>query len=80
MDYAYIIPIITAVTEGVKRIGLPSKYAWLIAAGLGLGYGLVVSLSVESALMGLAHGLAASGLYEGLDGGFKAISSLRSRE
>lgn len=79
MDYAIITPIIVGIVQGAKASGLPSKFAWLLAALLGLGYGLAVNPTLEGAIMGLAAGLAASGLYEGFNNGKKAIVAMKSQ-
>jgi hypothetical protein len=63
-----IVPLITGLIEAIKRTKvLPPRFLPLLSAILGLGAGLViVSLSVEGAITGLAYGLAATGLYEGV--------------
>lgn len=63
-----IIPLIIGVTELMKKLGLPDKFAALFSAVLGTVIGIVYiapeNLS-EAILVGLAMGLAASGLYSG---------------
>ena len=64
-----IIPLIIGVTELVKRLGLPDKFAAVLSAFLGVVIGLVYVAPEnpsEGILVGLAIGLAASGLYSGV--------------
>ena len=78
----FVIGIITSLTEGAKRMGMPSKFAWLLAVALGVVSGFVFPLGtsdIPSQVMGLAYGLAASGLYEGLKNGNKAIRAAQSK-
>jgi len=62
-----IIPMILAIVELFKRIGLPAKFSPIIAAVLGLIIGIVyLDASVkESIIVGLMLGLSATGLYSG---------------
>ena len=63
-----IIPLIIGVTELVKKLGLPNKFAALLSAVLGVLIGLVYVAPenpLEGILVGLSMGLAASGLYSG---------------
>ena len=64
-----IIPLIIGVTELVKKLGLPNKFAALLSAVLGVVIGLVYVAPNDPAkgvLVGLSMGLAASGLYSGV--------------
>lgn len=64
-----IIPLITGIVEVLKRAGLPPKYAGLASLILGLGLSIAYGQMeahwalIQSILVGLALGLAASGLY-----------------
>ena len=63
-----IIPLIIGVTELVKKLGLPNKFAALLSAVLGVLIGLVYVAPENPSkgiLVGLSMGLAASGLYSG---------------
>lgn len=63
-----IIPLIIGVTELVKKLGLPNKFAALLSAVLGVVIGLVYIAPENPSkgiLVGLSMGLAASGLYSG---------------
>jgi hypothetical protein len=59
------IPAIVAFVEAVKAVGLPTKYAALLAVATGICFGLLFG----DVPTGLVLGLAASGLYSG----FKAV-------
>lgn len=64
-----IIPLIIGVTELVKRLGLPDKFAALFSTVLGVVIGLVYVAPEnppKAILVGLSMGLAASGLYSGV--------------
>lgn len=68
MQSIALAPLVAALTELVKRLGLPSKYAPLVSIGLGIGLQFAVAAGVttiDTALQGLVIGLAASGLYSG---------------
>jgi len=63
-----IVPLIVGVVELLKKVGLPSKFAAVASAALGIAIGLLyVSPDdpAKGALVGLSLGLAASGLYSG---------------
>lgn len=63
-----IIPLIIGMTELMKKLGLPDKFAALFSAVLGVIVGVVYIAPeniAEGILVGLAMGLAASGLYSG---------------
>jgi L-cystine uptake protein TcyP (sodium:dicarboxylate symporter family) len=74
-----IIPLIVGIVELLKQIGLPSKFAALVSVLLGIAIG-VVYLSPndikKGILVGLALGLAASGLYSGTKSTVEGIKSL----
>ena len=61
------IPVILAITELVKRMGVPSKLAPIVAIILGIASAFLGanSYSIELALQGMALGLGASGLWSG---------------
>jgi len=63
-----IIPIIIAIVELFKRLGLNQKYAPVIAVVLGIIFGFVYLAPGDPAkafLLGLVAGLSATGLYSG---------------
>ncbi len=63
-----IIPLILGVVELLKQLGLPSKYAALVSAILGIIIGILYVFPndiLRGVLVGLSMGLAASGLYSG---------------
>ncbi len=75
-DYAGIaaIPLVTGLVEGAKRFGLDAKWAFPLSLALGLmlslGYAWAGGAAtgkawMDSVVLGLGFGLAASGLYSG---------------
>jgi L-cystine uptake protein TcyP (sodium:dicarboxylate symporter family) len=74
-----IIPLIVGIVELLKQIGLPSKFAALVSVLLGIAIG-VVYLSPndikKGILVGLALGLAASGLYSGTKSTVEGVKNL----
>lgn len=68
IDLTILVPVIVAFVQGLKGIGLDSRYAFLVSIALGvvgmyfLGDGTVVSRVFE----GVVSGLSASGLYSGV--------------
>ncbi|MFS8501313.1 MAG: hypothetical protein FWJ59_05840 [Caldicoprobacter sp.] len=74
-----IIPLIVGIVELLKQVGLPSKFAALVSAILGIVIGMVY-LSPDDIkkgiLVGLALGLAASGLYSGTKSTAEGLKSL----
>jgi len=56
------IPAIVALVEALKRSGMDSKYAPLVAIAVGIAFGLALGDWVG----GLILGLSASGLYSGV--------------
>lgn len=65
IEYAVIVAVIIGLTELVKQV-LPSKYMPLISLVLGIVAGLVyVDAELEmQVFIGIAMGLAASGLFD----------------
>lgn len=64
-----IIPLIVGVVELLKQLGLPTKFAGVVAAILGIVIGIVYVAPAniaEGLLVGLSLGLAAAGLYSGV--------------
>jgi len=65
--------LIVALVEVIKRsTGLPSRWAPLLAVGLGIALGVLARLDdpthgtwLQTILLGLLAGLGASGLYSG---------------
>lgn len=55
------IPAILALVEAVKQVGLPSKYAAVVAIACGAVFGFILGEVVT----GVVLGLAASGVYSG---------------
>lgn len=65
---AMVVAVVMALVESIKRAGVPSRFAGLISAALGVAYGLATSPTPNVAfavVRGLIIGLSASGLYSG---------------
>ena len=78
-----IIPLIIGVTELVKKLGLPDKFAALLSAVLGVVIGLVYVAPenpLEGILVGLSMGLAASGLYSGTKNTVEGVKKIMKAE
>ena len=66
-----LVPLITGFVEALKRAGLPSRYAALVAlaTGVGISVGAYIANGVgtrdlyDAVLQGVAFGLASAGLY-----------------
>ena len=61
-----LIPLIVAVVQMLKVVGLPVKFAALAAVGLGILLGVVYIAPqdiLQGLLVGASVGLSASGLY-----------------
>ena len=59
-----IIPAITGLVAVFKKVGLPSKYAPILAIVLGIGLALLQELSVTGLMLGISYGLTSMGLWE----------------
>lgn len=68
LDLTLAVPVIMAIVQGFKGLGLPSKFAFLLSTAIGgagfyfLGDGEVGQRVFE----GVVAGLTASGLYSGV--------------
>lgn len=63
-----LVPVIIGVSEVAKRVGFPTKYIPVLNLGLGVVAGFIYVAPgnpQEAALVGIALGLSASGLYSG---------------
>jgi len=69
MEITLIVAIVTGLTEVIKRIGLPSKFAPIMSISFGLALaflnrqGLPIDVVITT---GIIAGLSASGLYSGV--------------
>lgn len=71
-----LVPVIIGVAEVAKRVGFPNKYIPVLNLGLGVAAGFIYvapSNSAEAALVGIALGLSASGLYSGVKNVAQAV-------
>lgn len=65
-DLGFITAIVIGLTEVVKKAGLNSRYAPLVALLLGVGVSfLFAAVSKESVVTGIVAALSAMGLYSG---------------
>ncbi len=74
-----IIPLIVGIVELLKEIGLPSKFAAVVSALIGIVIGIVYISPDDikrGILVGLSLGLAASGLYSGTKSTAEGLKSL----
>ena len=65
-----VVPIILALIQAFKMIGLPSKYAPIASIGLGIVVGFIFRHDTQdlsqTILAGVLYGLSASGLFSGI--------------
>lgn len=59
-----IIPAITGLVSVLKKTGIPSKYAPILAIVLGIVFALLQDLSVAGLMLGISYGLTSMGLWE----------------
>lgn len=63
-----LVPLILAIVEMCKGLGLPKKFSPVVASALGIAAGVIYVAPgniAEGILVGLSLGLAAAGLYSG---------------
>lgn len=65
-----VVPIILAIVQALKMVGLPNKYSPIASIALGVVVGFIfrheaADLS-QTILAGVTYGLSASGLYSGV--------------
>jgi len=66
LDEAAAVPLILGLVEIIKGFGVPKKYLAPVAVVLGVLLALLVKgPTIDNGIIGLAIGLAASGLYSG---------------
>jgi len=69
MEITLIVTAVTGLTEVVKRIGLPSRFAPLTAITIGLAISFLNrgALPIDVVIMtGIVAGLSSAGLYSGV--------------
>lgn len=72
-----LVPLILALVEMLKGIGLPAKFSSLVAVCLGLPAGIFLLYPADlsqGVIVGLALGLSAAGLYSGTKSVKKAVA------
>lgn len=66
LTQATIIPVVLALTEVAKKLGLRTKWCPVLAIILGaVGSVYLNTVDLSSILSGIVYGLSASGLYSG---------------
>jgi len=71
-----LVPIIIGLAEIAKRLGVPKKYLPVLDLVLGIVAGFIYAApgnAKEAALVGIALGLSASGLYSGVKNVAQAV-------
>jgi Bacteriophage A118-like holin, Hol118 len=72
-----VVPVILAIIQALKMVGLPNKFAPIASIALGVIIGFLfrhdtADLS-QTILAGVTYGLSASGLYSGVKSSSEAI-------
>ena len=83
MNETVIIPIIMSIVELVKGLGMPRKFAAVVAvvAGALLGVFFVEPQCIRTGLFkGIVYGLTASGLYSGTKNTFEQVKNNLDKE
>lgn len=65
----WVVPLVVAIVQAIKTMGIPTKFAPIISIGVGIGLGLIVNggtTMTANLLNGVIYGLSASGLYSGI--------------
>lgn len=77
MEIFTVVPIFTALIQGLKMAFLPSKYALLVALVLGVAFSFwSVGVNPDAAIFGLVLGLSSCGLY---DAAKPVVSEVKTR-
>lgn len=78
-----IVPLIVAFVEMLKQVGLPKKFSALVSTLLGAFVG-VIYISPDNIgrgiVIGLALGLAATGLYSGTKSTIEGYKIVRAKK
>lgn len=65
MDVFVLVPVFTALIQGLKMYILPAKFALIAALALGIGYSFwAIGVSPDALIFGIVLGLASAGLYD----------------
>lgn len=65
----WVVPLVLAVVQAIKMMGIPTKFAPIISIGVGMGVGMLVNSGLtltQNLLSGVIYGLSASGLFSGI--------------
>jgi hypothetical protein len=79
LELVAVVPVIVAIVQALKMVGLPSKFAPLVSIGVGILVAFLFGGNLETAghtlLAGVLYGLSSSGLYSGTKTTAHAIKS-----
>jgi L-cystine uptake protein TcyP (sodium:dicarboxylate symporter family) len=78
-----IVPIIMAIVELAKGLGIPKKFSALLSVVIGIALGLFYLHPMDlklGILEGVVYGLTASGLYSGAKNTFQQIRDNKSNK
>ena len=80
VNIAIVVPLVIALVEIAKKIGLSSTYAPLLSVLLAVAlYALrTLSIGIDLIIPGLIAGLTASGVYSGASTTIKAVNKSNS--
>lgn len=79
---AIIIPVIVALVELFKGLGLPKKFAALISVSLGaiIGIFYIENNDIKTRIfLGIVYGLSASGLYSTTKNSIEGFIDIKNR-
>lgn len=79
MEFAYVVPIITALVQSLKVSFMPDKFAPLASVLLGVAYSAFsnTTFNFDVVLFGIVMGLAASGTYDVSKMGINKVKEMR---
>jgi L-cystine uptake protein TcyP (sodium:dicarboxylate symporter family) len=78
-----IVPIIMAVVELAKGLGIPKKFSALLSVAIGIALGIFYLHPMDlkmGILEGVVYGLTASGLYSGAKNTFQQLRDNKSNK
>jgi uncharacterized membrane protein len=65
-----VVPIIIAIVQAIKMVGLPHKFSPIVSIGVGILVAFIFGHEMrditQNLLAGVIYGLSASGLYSGV--------------
>lgn len=72
-----LVPLITALVEVAKKVGLPNRFCPILSLVVGLALSALIPSSslYETVIVGLGFGLSAIGAYEVSSSGVEAVKN-----